>query len=106
MQNLSDKMGDNQFADIKATCMDCEKDFVIKAERTDPTTIIIIDGVIGKREGEYLFKCNDCYKKDKSFGQKTEVYSRVVGYLRPVSHWNEAKQQEFAMRKTYKEENK
>jgi len=24
-----------------------------------------------------------------------EVYSRVVGYLRPVSAWNDAKQQEF-----------
>jgi ribonucleoside-triphosphate reductase len=30
----------------------------------------------------------------------TEVYSRVVGYLRPVQQWNEGKQQEFRMRKT------
>ena len=30
-----------------------------------------------------------------------EVYSRVVGYLRPVSAWNEAKQQEFADRKPF-----
>ena len=37
-------------------------------------------------------------------GQETccEVYSRVVGYLRPVDQWNEGKQQEFAKRKTYK----
>ena len=27
---------------------------------------------------------------------KTEVYSRVVGYLRPTSSWNTAKQLEFA----------
>ena len=27
-----------------------------------------------------------------------EVYSRVVGYLRPVSHWNEGKQEEFEER--------
>jgi len=26
---------------------------------------------------------------------KTEVYSRVVGYLRPVNQWNEGKQEEF-----------
>ncbi|WDP84735.1 MAG: ribonucleoside triphosphate reductase [Desulfobacter sp.] len=31
----------------------------------------------------------------------TEVYSRVVGYLRPVSQWNNGKQTEFCMRKTY-----
>ncbi len=30
-----------------------------------------------------------------------EVYSRIVGYLRPVQDWNEGKQQEFAERKTY-----
>ena len=29
-----------------------------------------------------------------------EVYSRVVGYFRPVSQWNEGKQREFAERRT------
>ena len=32
---------------------------------------------------------------------ETEVYSRVVGYLRPVGQWNNGKQTEFCMRKTY-----
>ncbi len=32
---------------------------------------------------------------------ETEVYSRVVGYLRPVNQWNDGKQTEFCMRKTY-----
>ena len=30
-----------------------------------------------------------------------DCYSRVVGYLRPVSSWNDAKRQEFKDRKTY-----
>jgi anaerobic ribonucleoside-triphosphate reductase len=30
-----------------------------------------------------------------------EVYSRIVGYLRPVQDWNKGKQQEFAERKAY-----
>jgi len=34
--------------------------------------------------------------------EETEVYSRVVGYLRPVKQWNNGKQAEFAMRKTFK----
>ena len=34
-------------------------------------------------------------------GDETEVYSRVVGYLRPVKQWNNGKQIEFCMRKTY-----
>jgi ribonucleoside-triphosphate reductase len=33
--------------------------------------------------------------------QETEVYSRVVGYLRPVKQWNDGKQAEFRMRKTF-----
>ena len=33
--------------------------------------------------------------------QKCEVYSRVVGYLSPVSEWNEGKKEEFKQRKTY-----
>ena len=35
-------------------------------------------------------------------GDQTEVYSRVVGYLRPVKQWNNGKIAEFNMRKTYK----
>jgi anaerobic ribonucleoside-triphosphate reductase len=34
-------------------------------------------------------------------GSKCEVYSRVVGYLRPVDQWNDGKQSEFAMRRTF-----
>ena len=33
--------------------------------------------------------------------QRCEVYSRIVGYLRPVSQWNRGKQSEFADRKTF-----
>ncbi len=29
---------------------------------------------------------------------KTEIYSRVVGYYRPVQDWNRGKQEEFALR--------
>jgi len=32
-------------------------------------------------------------------GSHTEIYSRVVGYLWPVSQWNEGKQAELALRK-------
>ena len=32
-------------------------------------------------------------------GSKCEVYSRVVGYLRPVQNWNKGKKEEFEMRK-------
>jgi ribonucleoside-triphosphate reductase len=34
-------------------------------------------------------------------GANSEVYSRVVGYLRPVDQWNDGKQAEFKIRKTF-----
>ena len=39
--------------------------------------------------------CPDC-------GAPCEIYSRVVGYLRPVSFWNDGKREEFKLRKTFK----
>jgi ribonucleoside-triphosphate reductase len=33
---------------------------------------------------------------------KVEVWSRVVGFFRPVQQWNDGKQQEFKDRKTFK----
>jgi ribonucleoside-triphosphate reductase (formate) len=33
-------------------------------------------------------------------GSECEIYSRVVGYIRPVSQWNNGKKEEFTLRKT------
>lgn len=34
-------------------------------------------------------------------GRDTEVYARVVGYLRPIKQWNKGKQAEYSLRKKY-----
>ncbi|MGC8817543.1 MAG: anaerobic ribonucleoside-triphosphate reductase, partial [Candidatus Hadarchaeum sp.] len=34
-------------------------------------------------------------------GKPTEVYSRVVGYLRPVANWSDGKREEFRQRKYF-----
>ena len=40
--------------------------------------------------------------KEESFkGTKCEVYSRIVGYLRPITQWNEGKQAEWKDRKVF-----
>jgi len=49
----------------------------------------------GYIDGEH-FKCPKCV-----IDQPCEVYSRVVGYLRPVQQWNNGKKQEFEERKEY-----
>jgi len=40
-------------------------------------------------------------KECPTCGARCEVYSRVVGYLRPVDQWNDGKQAEFAIRHTF-----
>lgn len=40
--------------------------------------------------------------QDNAVKVPCEVYSRIVGYLRPVQAWNEGKQAEFEERKTFK----
>lgn len=48
----------------------------------------------GYLKGEH-FSCPNC-------SEETEVYSRIVGYYRPVQNWNNGKKSEFSLRKTYK----
>lgn len=33
---------------------------------------------------------------------KTQIFSRIIGYLRPVDQWNEGMQESFKDRKTFK----
>ncbi len=40
------------------------------------------------------YECPEC-------GEKTEVYSRITGYYRPVQNWNDGKSQEFQHRVEY-----
>jgi ribonucleoside-triphosphate reductase (formate) len=49
----------------------------------------------GYLTGEH-FTCPEC-----STEQACEVYSRVVGYLRPVQQWNKGKKAEYTQRRTF-----
>ena len=52
---------------------------------------------ICKEHGYLAGEVHECPK----CGKKTEVYSRITGYYRPVANWNDGKLQEYANRKTY-----
>ena len=57
-----------------------------------PTFSICLDH--GYLPGEQ-YECPQC-------GRETEVWSRVVGFYRPVQNWNKGKQSEFSERKVFK----
>ena len=63
-----------------------------------------------KGEQEYCPKCDEesGYNKAKGAEKRKikrthcEIYSRIVGYLRPISQWNDGKAEEFKKRKVFK----
>ncbi len=76
------------------------KSFIVKAMRNTRLPYISITPTFsvcrthGYLRGEH-FTCPTC-------GQETEVYTRVVGYYRPVSMWNRGKQEEYRDRVMFK----
>lgn len=87
----------------KYSCHDCGKKIKIEKEEIKNGTLLVYEN-----EGEkYLvYKCEKCFKKNTALVnfRECEVYSRVVGYLRPVSQWHVGKKQEFSERKEYKQD--
>ena len=75
------------------------KSFIIKAfTKTKIPYLSITPTFSVCREHGYLpgehFECPTC-------GRDAEVFTRIVGYYRPVSKWNKGKQAEYADRLTY-----
>jgi hypothetical protein len=90
----------------RGLCYDCGKEVTVKAELAEDGTITIAGGAVyniteGIHTG-YYFKCDSCFEKDPTLhNTPCEVYSRVVGYLRPVNQWNAGKVAEWDMRKEF-----
>lgn len=84
----------------KIKCRDCQKKLRIENGK-------IINGfsLVYDDNGKKIktFKCTDCFNKNPAlfFFKKCEVYSRIVGYLRPVAQWNKGKKEEYNGRKEF-----
>ena len=84
-------------------CHDCQTP--VRVSATPQADGIHIQGgsIYEPKANKFMLKCDACFKADPMLRnyQDCEVYSRVVGYLRPVSQWNDAKQSEFDDRKLF-----
>jgi len=89
-----------QILNKKNYCHDCKKEIMIEGEEIKNGVLLAYEN---GEEKLNIFKCQDCFSKSKELKnyQSCEVYSRIVGYLRPVQQWNEGKKQEFKERKEY-----
>lgn len=87
--------------EILVKCHDCKEKFGIRIAK--------VKGEYGYEGGSIYetphgvkFKCDTCYEKNHDLELKKitycEVFSRVVGYLRPINNWNDGKRAEFDKR--------
>ena len=86
-------------------CHDCGKDVKVRIFRNEEKTITIEGGAVYNplSNAQIFLKCDNCFQKDGVLRnwRQIEVYSRVVGYIRPVSGWNKGKIEEFKQRKEF-----
>jgi hypothetical protein len=85
----------------RVICHDCKREIEVKGNEIKNGVMLVYES---GGEKITIFKCKDCFEKSQELKnyQPCEVYSKVVGYLRPVQQWNLGKQQEFKERKEYK----
>lgn len=85
------------------TCHDCGKDVNVTVEPSSEGFSIGGGALYEPEPGRFSNKCERCFQQNPHLTnfRRCEVYSRVVGYLRPVMQWNEGKQAEFKGRKAY-----
>ncbi|MDD4746992.1 MAG: anaerobic ribonucleoside-triphosphate reductase [Salinivirgaceae bacterium] len=66
-----------------------------------------MERVLFEQESFELVKSDLLYRKQREHHQcptcqaDCEVYSRIVGYMRPINQWNNGKRQEFKDRKLF-----
>lgn len=86
---------------VKNNCHDCRKKIEIENKQIKNGFLLTYDK---GEEKINVYKCKDCFKKNPSLTnfEDCEVYSRIVGYLRPVSQWHIGKKQEYKERKEFK----
>ncbi|KKM80948.1 hypothetical protein LCGC14_1334660 [marine sediment metagenome] len=106
-QKLNDLLQKHGSLEWNGKCHDCGDPVNIQAIIEGENHINISGGAVYEVDQmvgcKLYLKCDVCFGKNKELRnfQSCEVYSRVVGYLRPVSQWNEAKQVEYGDRKTF-----
>ena len=85
----------------KKVCRDCSKEITFNGDLIENGVYLSYDNAGEKIN---IFKCNECYAKSPALTnyQPCEVYSRVVGYIRPVQQWHKGKKQEYGERAEFK----
>lgn len=92
--------------EFNAICHDCRSPVKVISTLAENGQLTIEGGTPYKIEGidKPFFKCEFCHHTDSVLRnyQPCEVYTRVVGYMRPVSQFNKGKKEEYRERVNYR----
>ena len=110
IKEIEKQLKTKEKVEYKGKCHECGKDVTVCCFKDKETKAITIEGgavydpLVGTPLAKQIFlKCDDCFMDDPVLRnyQLCDVYSRVVGYIRPVSGWNRGKIEEFKQRKEF-----
>jgi ribonucleoside-triphosphate reductase len=99
------KQLETEDASFHGNCHDCGVPVDVLCSVNENGELVISGGAVYNplNNEQYFFKCDKCFQNDKVLRnwRPVETYSRVVGYIRPVSQWNKGKIEEFKQRKEF-----
>jgi len=103
LHELYDLHAENGQFGFEGCCHDCETEVNVAVTATDDGFQITGGAVYEPAPQQQFLKCDACFTKKPRLTnfRNCEVYSRVVGYLRPVSQWNNGKQSEYGDRQVF-----
>jgi hypothetical protein len=98
LDNVFKRLPKDSGIEVVLPCHDCRKTFVFKILQMDGEYAYDGGHVYETKQGLF-FKCESCFEKNPNIELRKvnycEVYSRIVGYMRPVSNWNDGKRAEW-----------
>ena len=105
IQELQKQLETEKDVEFSGNCHDCDMPVKVLCSTNENGEIVISGGAVYTplNTEQPFFKCDKCFQSDKVLRnwRECEVYSRVVGYIRPVKQWNKGKREEYNQRKEF-----
>ena len=102
LHDLFEENKDMNQAEFTGICHDCGEAVSVLVN-PGPEGFEITGGAMYSTDAGTFLKCDPCYQGSKKLYnyRPVEVFSRVVGYMRPIASCHKAKRKEIADRKMF-----
>ena len=103
IETIQHELNTHKEVAFEGYCHDCDTAVQVLCTVNEANEIVIEGGAVYKPRDRTFLKCDACFAIDSTLRNYEEcsIYSRVVGYLRPLTQWNKGKVEEFNQRKEF-----